>query len=311
MEYPKVSILIATHNRKKVFLGALQSMMQLDYPNFEVVIADNASTDGLVEDVKKDFKGCDNIKIILNKRNLGINGGRSAAQSTATGKYFLFMDSDVYVKKDLLRKAVDYFEKNPDVGVIVPKLYFYEDQNRIWCAGTKLNMLTSKPWNVGSEETDNGQYDKITKATHGPGAFFSRADVTRKVGGHDKKFFLCYADTDLAFKIKEQGYKVLYLPTAVAYHDIRKAEIRKELSHYGLDNERRTFYYARNRFMFMKLHAKPLNLLIFSVFVSPIFLAYFTYHIIRLRGKGLLKVYWKGYFDGWKYLLTNKWRSYD
>ncbi|MBD3355138.1 glycosyltransferase [Candidatus Woesearchaeota archaeon] len=309
---PKVSILIATYNRKEAFLGALQSMMDLDYPNFEVVIADNASTDGLPEDVEKKFMSkYDNIILIRNKENLGINGGRSAVQKKATGKYYLFMDSDVYVKKDMLSQAVDYFESNPDVGVIIPKLYFWEDKNRIWCAGTRLNLLTSIPLNVGTEEIDRGQHDKITKSTHGPGAFFSRADVTDKVGGHDKKFFLCYADTDLAFKIKEQGYKVIYLPKTAAYHDIKQNEIRSKLSYYGFDNPARTYYYARNRFIFMKLHAPPLNLLIFSIFISPIFLTYFSFHIIRLKGYSLLPVYWKGFFDGFKYLLTDKWENYS
>lgn len=308
---PRVSILIATHNRKKVFLEALHSMMGLDYPDFEVVIADNASTDGLTNDIKDRFLGrYNNIKLIVNEKNLGINGGRSAAQRAATGKYYLFADSDIFVRPDTLTRSVDYFESHPDVGVIIPKIYFHETPNKIWCAGTSLSLLTSIPKNIGAWEIDEGQHDRIIDSTHGPGGFLCRADVTQKVGGHDEKFFMCYADTDLAFKIKEEGYRVIYLPSSVIYHDIKHAEIKKELSHYGLDNPQRTYYYARNRFIFMKIHAGTMNLIVFSIFISPIFLAYFSFQIIRLRGYHLLKSYWKGFFDGWIYLLTNRWDNH-
>ena len=301
MRHKLVSCIVVTHNRKEHVLACLKSLYKSSYPRYEVIVVDNASGDGTVESVRSAFP---DTKIVASKKNSGLAGGRNEGQKQAAGDYLVFLDSDVVVDAEFLKEMVSLAQSDKKTGVIVPKIYFWDEPHLIWYAGARVNLLTSMVRHVGTGQADRGQYDDVGKTTHGPTAFFTTKDVIRRLGGHDEIFFMSYADTDFAFRAKAAGFSVLYNPRAKAWHKVSRIEAATTVRGLGLTAPWRAYYYARNRVIFMKRHAPALNFIIFLLIFNQVLLLCYSYRIIRAGGDSRsLKMYWSGWADGFKYLF--------
>lgn len=302
MVKPLVSVVITTRNRNDDVIECLQSVFQSDYPNFEVIVVDNDSGDETVRMVTEKFP---RVKLVKNKVNRGIVGGRNDGQKIARGKYILFLDSDTAIDKRMLSELAEFAEKNQDVGVAAPKMYPYSQRELIWYAGATINMLTSQTLNVGGWEVDRRQYDTAREASHAPTAFLARRDVSEQIGGHDETYFMSYGDADFGCKVKKAGYKVMYVPTAELWH--KNTFEAGTLRSLGFEFPLRAYYYARNRFIFMKKNAPFLNFVVFFVVFTPIYTTWYSFKILQYRG-GLkfLKPYLRGTWDGIKYAFGMK-----
>lgn len=307
MKRGMVSVVVLTINRKEDIIRCIESLEKSSYKDIELIVVDNGSTDGTSIEIKNRFK---QVKLIVNKTNLGISEGRNVGQRNSKGEYVLFLDCDTIVDKNMISELVAQINSDDSVGLVVPKMYYYDKPNLLWFAGAKLNIFTSQAVNIGAGEYDKGQYEKVVSVSHGPTAFLVSRKVLDKVGDHDKKYFMCYADTDFAFRTRAAGFKTVFCPKAILWHNLKVHKVKNSLSYYGFDSLLRTYHYARNRFLFMKTHAPLLNLIIFLTVFSSIFIIFFTYQIIRCGG-GLsyLKAYWSGFFDGWLYIFTNKYEN--
>lgn len=305
-----VSVVIITRNRKKITLDCLQSVLRMNYPAFEVILVDNASNDNTVEAVKKKFP---KVRIAASPINLGLNGGRNLGQKKAKGKYILFLDSDTIVDKDLIKELVKIAETDPSIGIVCPKIYYYDKKNVIWYAGSFVNLLTSRTENIGANKVDKGQFDQVRETQFAPTAYLATRIAAKKLKGHDEVFFMTYGDTDYGFRAQEADFKVMFAPRAFLWHRLKKKENVKTIRALGYNLPMRAYYFSRNRVIFMKRHAPKLNFIIFMLFFFPILTLYFTYKII-IFGGGLrfLVPHWQGTLDGLKYLffgkVENKWQ---
>lgn len=300
-----VSVIIPTRDRKADVIDCLKSLADSNYQNYEVILVDNASTDGTAEAVCQRFP---EIKIVGSERNLGIAGGRNLGQKFAEGDYLLFLDSDTVVDRDLLKELIELAQNDPKIGIVVPKMYFYDDPNRLWYAGATINLLTSRTRNIGVGEQDYGQYDEICEASHGPTAFLVRREVVEVIGGHEELYFMSYADADFALRAKRVGYKVVYTPKAKLWHKLSVSENRSIRGLAGTFPFR-AYYFARNRVIFMKRNAPKLNFLIFLFVFFPLFTLYFSYMMLIFRRFDYLKQHLRGTWDGFKYALGGKARN--
>lgn len=299
-----VSIVITTRNRKEIILDCLVSLFKMDYPNFEIIVVDNGSKDGTVLAVKKKFP---QVKIISSKENLGLNGGKNLGQKYVKGDYIFFLDSDTIVDKKILKELVNLAESNPKIGMVCPKMYYWQPKNFIWYAGTYVNLLTSQTKNLGANEKDNGQWDQVRETEFAPTAYLVKKEVVKKLKGHDEIFFMTYGDTDYGYRVREAGFKVLFCPAAKLWHRLKMEENIKGIRSLGYNLPMRAYYFARNRTIFMKKHAPKLNFFIFIFFFFPLFTLYMVYKIFRFSGsKNFLKPYLHGVFDSLKYLFTNR-----
>lgn len=299
-----VSVVITTRNRKDDVLACISSIYSNDYPRIEVILADNASCDGTIEAVKKNYP---RVKPAVAKENLGLNGGKNLGQKLAKGEYVFFLDSDTLVDKKLLSELVKTADSDSRVGIVCPKMYYFDQKNVIWYAGSFVNLLTSRTYNIGCNEEDNGQYDQLRETQFAPTAYLVKRSVINKLKGHDETFFMTYGDTDYGFRARENGFKVLFCPTAKLWHRLGKKENSRTIRALGYNLPMRAYYFARNRVIFMKKHAPKLNFLLFMVIFFPLFTIYFLFKIIYFRGGWqFIKPHLYGSFDGLKYLSTNK-----
>jgi len=242
---PKVFIIILNWNGRDDTLECLKSLKNNDYPNYEVVIIDNGSKDKFsISDSK--------IKVIYNKKNLGFSKGNNIGIKYAlenNADYILLLNNDTIVSNNFLSKIVKVAESNNNYGIIGPKIYF-PDSKRIWFAGGKINWLYNKGTMRGFNEIDHGQYNKpeiqetdyITCC-----CALIKKEVIEKIGLIPEEYFLYYEDTDWSLKAQKQGYRCVFVPSAIIWHKGSKSSIAESSSY--------IYYHIRNGLILAKKYA--------------------------------------------------------
>jgi GT2 family glycosyltransferase len=292
LEKPLVSVVIPTFNRKNDLLECLIALLDSSYDNIEIIVVDNASTDGTYKAVKQMFP---KVRLIQNKRNEGVTGGRNRGTVMAKGDYILYLDHDMVVDKQMIEELMKIIEADPKIGMVGPVIYFYDEPSKVWAAGTSINMLIGKvDFNI--LYSDKTGRDTPFDVQVLPAALMVRKKLLREIGLFNDVFFAVYEDTDFCFRVREAGYRVVCVPKAKAWHKISVDPAKQELHVLS-----RSYYIARNRIIFMKKHAKTLNFLIFLIVFVPLYAAYYTWRSLRHGSLNSIKEYWRGIFDGlWK-----------
>lgn len=259
-----ISIIIPTFNNWHMLKECIISIQKQRFKIFEIIVVDNNSTDDTSEKVKSFFP---NIKLIKNKKNLGVTGGRNTGIRAASKKsdYLLLFDHDIIADKDMIFELLKVAETKDEIGIVTPKIYYWEDKKRIWSAGTGINLWTGQIIFRGG--LDKGQYESIEEIEVAPAVMLVKKEVIKRVKNFDDRYFATYEDTDFCFRAREVGFKTYYAPLAIAYHKIpldSKEEDQRLLT--------RLYWIGRNRILFMKDFGK--NFYIFLFFL-PLFILYY------------------------------------
>lgn len=221
MSYPLVSIIVINYNGKNLLEKFLPSVINLDYPNYEVIVVDNASTDGSVEFLKNSYR---EFKIIQADENYGTAEGSNLGARCAQGEYIFFISNDMELDKNILNYIVQRTENDPKIGICTCKM------RRITEEGEKLDIVDSVggdldifgfPISRGINEPDNGQYDCFIDVFFSfGGAMFIRNKVLEEVEGYDSDYFTLSDDIDLSWRVHLAGYRVAVEPKAFLYHRV-------------------------------------------------------------------------------------------
>lgn len=296
---PLVSVVIVTYNRKDDAIACIDSVLKSSYPEFEVIVVDNASNDGTALECESRYSN--KIKLIKSAENLFAGGGRNLGAKSANGEYLLFIDSDNIVAPDMIAKLISGIKGNHDlrVGLCGPFTYYKCDRNRLCWVNSRISLITSRTVFTGTGEVDRGQYDKINyiKVGHIPNVFMAGADIFNLVGGIDKDYVMHYEESDLAEKIIRLGYDVVLFPKAKTWHDIPLESIHGHKSFQGY-NPAMVYYVVRNRIYFMRKNSKGWQLALFFIIFNNIFLFYSLIVLLANRKLKLAGLALKGYRDG-------------
>ncbi len=226
--FPKVSIVILNYNGKQFILEVLNSVLKINYPNFEVVLVDNGSTDGSLELVKKSFS---KIVFIKNSENIGFSAGNNIGikYSLERGaKYVLLLNYDTQVKRNFLVNLVAIMERDKKIGISSP-IIFKNKSSQLWFAGGKINWLKMK----------SRHQTKMIKTNYKKSDFISgcamlvKREVFQEVGLLDEDFFLYWEDVDFSVRAKRKGFNLLVSPKSQIYH-FEKSEERNKIKVYWL-----------------------------------------------------------------------------
>jgi hypothetical protein len=222
MSAPRVSIIIVSWNALPLLKQCLPSVVATDYPNVEILLADNASTDGSGAWVATTFP---EVKIVRHPDNWLFARGNNAAVPHATGKYIVFLNNDVEVPPGWLGPLVRLMEQNPDVGALQPKLLQYDDRGRFEYAGASGGFLDRMgyPFTRGrlfdTMERDRGQYDDVRDIFWATGAaLFLRRSAFDEADGLDEQFEMHMEEIDLCWRLQRLGYRVCVEPASTVYH---------------------------------------------------------------------------------------------
>lgn len=245
-KFPFVSIVVSNYNGWKlnVLSSCLESLFKLDYPAYEVILVDNCSTDGSVDEVEKLFGSNAKLKIIRhgeNRYSKGLNEGAKASR----GKYVVYFNNDIVANPAYLKEAIDVFEERDDVAILQGKLLSYFDHSKIDSIGETMDLF-GNPITIGWGESDAGQYEKPMEILSASGsASIVRKSLFDEIGYFGEEYFIGYEDMDLSLRARLKGYKVLYTPKAIVYHMRGVTDLSDEL------RVRVRWHFNKNRIMTM------------------------------------------------------------
>lgn len=212
---PTVSVIIPVHNQAEYTYRCLESIAQNPPKNrFEVIVVDDASTDA----TPKMLRSIEGIRVVTNESNQGFIRSCNAGAKEAKGDFLHFLNNDTEVLPGWLDELVETFNAIPDTGLAGSKLIW---PNGVLQEAGGLFWKDGSAWNYGREGDPNKpQFSYLRQADYVSGAsIMVRANVFAKLGGFDERYLPAYGeDSDLAFKIRELGYKTFYQPMSRVIH---------------------------------------------------------------------------------------------
>lgn len=187
-----------------------------------VVVADNGSTDGSVEWLKRT---CPEAGLIEFDRNYGFTGGYNRALGMIDALYYVLLNSDVEVTENWLEPLVDYMDGHPEVAACAPTLLSFENRDSFEYAGAAGGFIDryGYPFCRGRIldciERNEGQYDNALRVFWASGAALTvRADLFHRAGGLDEEFFAHMEEIDLCWRLQRMGYEIVNVPASKVYH---------------------------------------------------------------------------------------------
>ena len=299
MDNPKVLVLILNYNGKHLLDDCITTYLSNDYPNFEIIIIDNGSTDGSDDYVRETYP---KVICIHTVKNLGYSGGFNVGLQYAFNErnadFALITNNDVKVDSKVISALVVAAQEDPLRGFITGKVYYFDQPDVLQSVGKYEHPVRWNGEHIGSHEVDTGQYDQPSERFFIDDIFtLVRRDVFEKIGGYDTTYFLQCEEYDWQARAKLAGYKFFYTPEAKIWH--------KESMTIGKWSPIKAYYDARN----------PLIVIMKYKNIS-FFRRFFWFHTVRnvlrgslsdikhLRIKIALKL-WQGLFSAIYYGVSN------
>jgi GT2 family glycosyltransferase len=222
---PLVYVVVLNWNSRDDVIECIGSLINIDYPRYELLVVDNGSSDGSVESLEAEFP---TLQIIVNETNLGACEGRNVGIRYALEKgadYVALLDNDTVVDQNLLTELVKAGEADPQAGMLVPKVYDYWDRRKIASAGSRSCWFPpGRIKIIGLGKEDSAIYERQREIDYATGcAVLVKGEVFERVGMFDPTFFYGWEEYDLSKRIREGGYRILYAPDGQLWHKIASA----------------------------------------------------------------------------------------
>jgi GT2 family glycosyltransferase len=232
----RASVVIVNHNGWKDLEGCLDSLVREALLDWEIIVVDNASTDGSVEYVGRTFP---EVRVVCNGTNKGFGHGNNVGVRLARGEKLVFLNPDTVVEPGWLEPLLAALETNPDAGLVTAKILILDDPNRINACGNDIHITgLSLCCGMGRERTAHTAVMEVSGISGA--AFAMRRELFEVLGGFDERFFLYMEDTDLSWRARLAGYRCLCVPQSVVKHD-----------YYLRFGPRKTYYQERNRYLML------------------------------------------------------------
>jgi GT2 family glycosyltransferase len=222
MHTPSVAIVILNWNGKKWLEQFLPSVLQTSYTNSTIYVADNASTDGSIAFLQKQFP---TVRIIINAENGGFAKGYNTALQKITADYYVLLNSDVEVTSNWIAPIIALMEQDSTIGCCQPKILSYAQKDTFEYAGASGGLIDylGYPFARGrildTCEVDVGQYNDTVEVFWASGAaLFVKANLFHQLKGFDEDFFAHQEEIDFCWRSQLAGFKVYVCPASVVYH---------------------------------------------------------------------------------------------
>lgn len=260
----KLAVILVNYNGEKYNKACIESILaNSGIEELKIIVADNASQDNSMRLLEEQYAGDDRLELLRLDDNYGFSranneGIRRAGEWGADA--VLLLNNDTEAAPDLLSRLLECAKRHPG-SVIVPKICYSDDRNRLWSAGGRFSPVIKKARHIGLDERDEGQYEQERGIDFATGCcLWIPGEVIEKEGTLDERFFLYYEDTEYSFRLKKAGVSICYCPAAVLYHKVG-ASTR------GAGSALCAYYIARNWLLCSRLHLGRRY---------PLFLAYYA-----------------------------------
>ncbi len=216
MAYPKITVLIPNYNGKKWLEQLLPTLKKTTYPNKEILVINNGSTDDSAEFLKKNYP---NFRVVEIKKNRGYAGANNLGVKKALGKYILFLNNDTQVTPNFLEPLVEKIENDKTIGAVQPQIRNMVNRNLIDSIGSFFTF-TGFLYHYGYfQSAKEKKYNKELSIYSVKGAcYLMRKKNYLDLGGIDESFVTYVEESDLCHRILLSGKKIIYTPKSIVYH---------------------------------------------------------------------------------------------
>lgn len=220
---PFVSIVVLAWNQCDFTVECLASLQQIDYPadRLQIIVVDNGSNDDTAPCICRLYP---TVTVIRNSDNLGFAEGnnvgiREALNSPAD--YIMLLNNDTIVSDKMLSALISVAEACPTIGIVTPKIYYYKEPTRIWCAGASLNWSSGASLRLRADEEDSDPQTIVAPVDFASGcAMCLRRRAIEEIGLLDSRFFVYYEETDWCARARDAGWDILYVSDALVWHRV-------------------------------------------------------------------------------------------
>lgn len=258
----KIAVVVVTHNAGRYLDDCFGSLAAADRHGLDVdvIVVDNASTDGTAERLKHDYPA---VRVLLNRKNLGFAGGNNVGIRTALDQgadYVFLLNHDTEVALDFLTEAVRVAQADEKIAAVQSLLLLHPAKDLINSAGNAIHFLGFGYCRDYRRPAAGWRHTGIREIAYASGAaVLYRASALRSVGLFDEELFLYHEDLDLGWRLRLAGFSDVLAPHSIVYH---KYEFSRSIAKY--------YYMERNRYivLFKNLRSWTLILLLPWLFLS-------------------------------------------
>ena len=288
-----IVVVILTYNQMDKTLDALETLLGNSDMPFKVLVWDNGSQDGTIPAVNNAFPS---VLTHYSKSNLGVAGGRNASAELAIKKFWathiLFLDNDILVESGFVDALYKPFESDPLMGQTQAKLRFMHDRSLINDGGgARISFMFWRVKPVGIGEPDQGQYDEARPCISCGGAMMVRSDIFQNLNGFDPLFGpFGPEDLDFSLRLQKSGYKAMFIPKAVGYHQVSHTFGEGYSEEYARHK-------SRHWLLFMRRHASTWQKIGFYIIGVPILAIQVFFREARRGNLGAIRGLVQGIFN--------------
>lgn len=211
----RASVVIVNWNGRQYLEQCLLSVLRQTYTDCEVILVDNASTDGSVELVEREFP---EVELIRNSVNRGFAAGNNDGIRAATGAYIATLNNDAFPESTWLDELIGAIRDDSNVGMGASKMLFYHFPDTINSTGISLDWAGIAWDRLGGQRDDRAQTTPVEVFGPCAGAAVYKREMIEDIGLFDEDFFMYLEDVDLAWRGRLRGWRCLYVPTAEVRH---------------------------------------------------------------------------------------------
>lgn len=246
---PSVHFVIINWNQPELTLACLESLSELDYPNFRIVLVDNGSTDNSVALIRQAYP---NVILIETGENLGYSAGNNVGIRYAMeheAEYVFLLNNDTVIDKNMLSRMVAIGEADSNTGMIGPTIYYFDPPDMLWSAVNSIDWVRgqiirhglNETWPQATDDTPPQQVDYVDSC-----AILVKREVIEKIGLLDEAFFINFDDADWNIRARQIGFEIIHVPAARVWHKVSAAM--------GQASPATTYYMTRNSLLFFWKH---------------------------------------------------------
>ncbi|MHB8904529.1 MAG: glycosyltransferase family 2 protein [Melioribacteraceae bacterium] len=220
-----ISVIIIQYNNNHLTKNAIESFLKYHKNNFEIILVDNNSTEPGATNFTKDFP---DLKIILSDKNLGFGAANNLAAQKSSGDILLFLNNDVIIISEFIKKIEHEFNKDSSIGIIGPKLLNQDKSLQLSCGNLPsistefldkiLYSAVDRKNKLALNYIDRKFFKKEEKQWVTGAALFITRKLFLELNGFDESFFMYFEDKDLCARAISNGKKVLYFPESFLIH---------------------------------------------------------------------------------------------
>ncbi|OOM75831.1 N-acetylglucosaminyl-diphospho-decaprenol L-rhamnosyltransferase [Clostridium puniceum] len=283
-----VYIIVLNYNNFEDTVECIDSLEEIKYDNYKIVIIDNKSTDSSNQILREKYSK--KYVYIENDKNLGYAGGNNKGVKYAlvnNAQYICILNNDTVVKENFLKKLVNCMELNLNCGIVGPVILEYYNPKIVQSSGAVIKLIKGDMSPINSHKNIEELNEEIIKCDYIGGAcILIRREVIEKIGLIPEDYFLFYEETDWCYKAKQYGYDIVCFTPAQIFH--------KGSSTIDVINELGEYLMNRNKIVFIKKNASLPQLIFFFIYL----IAKTLYDIlIKNKNSKIIKYYFHGVFN--------------